>query len=101
MAIDPHSLKPVEIARLLNSTPLGSVVEQSTVYRQQNRAGLRIGNGNRIDLVRYVAWLFLEWRRMLADAEEAGGLSYAESRLSSWPRRSALASFLPLARSRL
>jgi len=62
----------------MNSTPLGTVVEQTTVYRQQNKAGLRIGNGKQIDLVRYVAWLFLEWRRMLDSESEADGLSYAE-----------------------
>jgi hypothetical protein len=78
MAINPHSLKPVELARLMNSTPLGTVVKQSAVYRQQNRAGLRIGDGRRIDLVRYVAWLFLEWRGMLDAESEADGLSYAE-----------------------
>ncbi len=78
MGVNPHSLKPVEIARLMNSTPLGTVVEQTTVYRQQNKAGLRIGNGKQIDLVQYVAWLFLEWRRRLAAESEAGGLSYAE-----------------------
>ena len=66
MAINPHSLKPVEIARLMNSTPLGTVVDRSTVYRHQNRAGLRIGNEKRIDLLRYIAWLFGEWQRRKA-----------------------------------
>jgi len=34
-AIDPRRLKPAEPARLLNSTPLGDVVQSHTVYRQR------------------------------------------------------------------
>jgi len=55
--IDPRNLGPSELARLLNSTPLGEVVSAQAIYRQQNRAGLRVGDGRRIDLIRYVAWL--------------------------------------------
>jgi len=55
--IDPRHLRPAELARLLNSTPLGEVVKPHTIYQQQNRAGYRIGDGKRIDLVRYTAWL--------------------------------------------
>jgi hypothetical protein len=50
----------VELARLLNSTPLGEVVQGHTIYRQRNRAGYRIGDGATVDLVRYVAWLARE-----------------------------------------
>jgi hypothetical protein len=78
MAINPHRMKPVELARLMNSTPLGEVVSQAAVYRQQNRAGLRIGDGKRIDLVRYVAWLFLEWLRVRTEETRATGLTYEE-----------------------
>ena len=78
MAINPHSLKPVEIARLMNSTPLGTVVDRSTVYRHQNRAGLRIGNEKRIDLLRYIAWLFGEWERRKATAASGQNLSSDE-----------------------
>ena len=58
--LDPRALRPAELARLLNSTPLGEVVGAHTIYRQQMRAGYRIGDGKRIDLVRYVAWLTRE-----------------------------------------
>jgi len=55
--LDPRALRPAELARLLNSTPLGEVVRPHVIYRQRNRAGYRIGDGKTIDLVRYVAWL--------------------------------------------
>jgi hypothetical protein len=58
--LDPRALRPAELARLLNSTPLGEVVQSHTIYRQRNRAGYRIGDGQTIDLVRYVAWLARE-----------------------------------------
>jgi len=58
--LDPRRLRPAELARLLNSTPLGEVVQAHTLYRQRNRAGYRIGDGRTVDLVRYVAWLARE-----------------------------------------
>ena len=58
--LDPRALRPAELARLLNSTPLGEVIQSHTIYRQRNRAGYRIGDGSRIDLVRYTAWLARE-----------------------------------------
>ncbi len=57
MAIDPRKLKPSELCRLLNSTPLGEVINERQLYRHRTRAGFRIGDGRRIDLLRYVAWL--------------------------------------------
>lgn len=57
MAIDPRKLRPSELCRLLNSTPLGEVTGERQLYRHRMRAGLRIGDGRHVDLVRYVAWL--------------------------------------------
>jgi len=61
VAIDPRQLRPGELCRLLNSTPLGEVINAQRLRRQRERAGLRIvnqsGDGKTIDLVRYVAWL--------------------------------------------
>ncbi len=62
MAIDPKNLRPSELARLLNSTPLGTVIEERQLHRHRTQAGYRIGDGRRVDLFRYVAWLF-ELRR--------------------------------------
>ncbi|HSW50306.1 MAG TPA: terminase gpA endonuclease subunit, partial [Bryobacteraceae bacterium] len=58
MKIDPRQLRVADAVRLLNSTPLGEVVQPHVVYRHMNRAGLRIGDGRKIDLLRYAAWLF-------------------------------------------
>jgi hypothetical protein len=55
--IDPRHLKPSELCRLLNSTPLGEVISERQLYRHRQRAGFRIGDGKHVDLFRYVAWL--------------------------------------------
>ena len=57
MKLDPRKLRAAELLRLLNSTPLGEVAKPHVVYRHQNLAGYRIGDGKRIDLIKYVAWL--------------------------------------------
>jgi len=56
VAIDPRRLKPTQLVQLLNSTPLGEVINERQLYRHRARAGLRIGDGRTIDLLRYVAW---------------------------------------------
>ena len=61
MAIDPRHLKPSELVRLLNSTPLGEVTNERQLYRDRQRAGFRIGDGRHLDLIRYAAWL--AWER--------------------------------------
>ena len=62
--LDPRSLRPAQLVRLLNSTPLGTVADGHSVHLQQNRAGYRIGDGRTIDLRRYTAWLIEERGRM-------------------------------------
>src|SRR5262245_35709689 len=54
---DPHRLRPGDLCRLLNSTPLGEVVTPGLLQAHRNRAGLRIGDARHVDLVRYVGWL--------------------------------------------
>jgi len=39
---------------------LGEVIQEHQLKAHRNRAGLRIGDSRRIDLVRYVGWLVLE-----------------------------------------
>ncbi len=56
--IDPRRLRAAEAVRLLNATPLGEVAQAHLVYRHLNRAAYTIGDGKRIDLVKYAAWLF-------------------------------------------
>ena len=63
MAIDPRQLKPGELARLLNSTPLGEVISERQLHRHRTRAGFRVaadGDAGKVDLFRYVAWLIGE-----------------------------------------
>ena len=57
MPIDPRKLRPSELCRLLNSTPLGEVINERQVYRHRQRAGNRIGDGKTVDLLRYCAWM--------------------------------------------
>jgi Phage terminase large subunit (GpA) len=57
---DPRRLRVAEAVRLLNATPLGEVVQPSTVSRHLARAAFQIGDGQRIDIARYAAWLFHE-----------------------------------------
>ncbi len=57
MPIDPRNLRPSELCRLLNSTPLGEVINERQLYRHRTKAGFRIGQGRHIDMFRYLAWL--------------------------------------------
>jgi hypothetical protein len=57
MATDPRRLRPGELCRLLNSTPLGEVTNERQLHRHRSRAGLRVGEGKHVDLLRYVAWM--------------------------------------------
>jgi hypothetical protein len=60
MATDPRQLRPTELCRLLNSTPLGEVINERQLHRHRTRAGLRIGDARHVDLLRYVAWMVQE-----------------------------------------
>lgn len=60
MAINPRRLKPGELCRLLNSTPMGAVIDERALQRHRIRAGLRLstdGDQSRIDLWRFIGWL--------------------------------------------
>lgn len=60
MKVDPRRLKPSQLVQLLNSTPLGEVTGERQLHRHRSRAGLRIGDGRTVDLLRYLAWLALD-----------------------------------------
>lgn len=53
-------LRPADLARLLNSTPLGHVISARQIHRQRERADHRFVIERRIDLFAYVAWLACE-----------------------------------------
>jgi hypothetical protein len=42
---------------LLNSTPLGEVINERQLHRHRSRAGLRIGDARHVDLLRHIAVL--------------------------------------------
>lgn len=78
--INPTSIRPVEAARLLNSTELGFVLPQARIYRDFNRVGFRIAaadNSRNINLVKYIAWLF---DRKHTEPAENSSRSYDERR---------------------
>ncbi len=55
--IDPRKIRPSELCRLLNSTPLGEVINERQLHRHRTKAGMRIGDARHVDLLRYTAWL--------------------------------------------
>ena len=59
--IDPRKLKPAVLARLLNSTGKGEVINERQLLRHRNRAGYTIGDAKTVDLFRYAAWLTLDY----------------------------------------
>jgi hypothetical protein len=66
---DPRQLRPTELCRLLNSTPLGEVIRQRQMQEQRVQAGLRIGTHKHVDLFRYVAWLVQERHHQAPQAQ--------------------------------
>jgi len=80
VAIDPRSLRPGELCRLLNSTPLGEVIGERQLHRHRTRAGFRIGDDKTIDLARYVAWLVSERQERLARPEASPEEPYGAHR---------------------
>ena len=59
MATDPRRMRPSVLTRMLNSTPLGTVIDERQLHRHRSRAGYRIGDDRHVDLYRYIAWLAL------------------------------------------
>jgi len=80
VAIDPRRLKPTQLVQLLNSTPAGEVINERQLYRHRARAGLRIGDGRPIDLLRYVAWLVHERHRPRPEPEGLTGYDALKER---------------------
>lgn len=73
MAIDFRSLKISTLVQLLNSTPAGEVTSERMLIKHRSRAGLRIGDGKTINLVRYAAWLVLERHKPMPADRGSGG----------------------------
>lgn len=88
VATDPRQLKPGQLCRLLNSTPLGSVLDDRRLRRHRERAGGRVAGddaGKSIDLLKYTAWLAVEWRSPATPSREGIG----GSGLGTWDEKAA------------
>lgn len=83
VARDPRSMRPGELCRLLNSTPLGEVINERQLYRHRTQAGFRIGDGKRVDLLRYTAWLA---GRRHGPQQQKKLKDYADQKESTWRR---------------
>ncbi|MGV3483356.1 MAG: terminase gpA endonuclease subunit [Planctomycetaceae bacterium] len=88
MAVDPRRLRPSQLCRLLNSTPLGEVTSERQLYRHRQRAGSRIGDGKTIDLLRYCAWMH---RLRHTPKPQSEGDPYERMKESARARNAALA----------
>ena len=82
-SLDPRNLKPADLARLLNSTPLGVVIDERQLYRHRMRAGFRIGDGRHIDLLRYTAWLFEQHHAPRRPADPQAGYEALKERAAA------------------
>lgn len=96
VAADPRNLKPGDLCRVLNSTPLGPVLDDRKLRGHRTRAGHRLGDGKTIDLLRYAAWLHEQYRTTLASpppdppgdvADLAAAVGVSVSMLHRWFRR--------------
>ena len=75
MSIDLKIMRPGKLAGLLNSTRLGEVTSEARVRRNVIRAGLRVGDSTRVNVLGYAAWLVDTWyeRRGPGIAERLAG----------------------------
>lgn len=82
---DPKDMSPADVARLLNSTPLGEVTSSAKVRRDCEQAGI-VGS---IHLGRYIA--YLRQKRDLKTAKEASQYEVHKAKMAERQRRIALA----------
>lgn len=70
-------MRPVDVVRLLNSRISGAI-DSSKLARHRSAAGYRIGDGETVDLVRYIAWLRISRSDSGPTAYEAQKIRAAE-----------------------
>lgn len=79
----PAKMRQADLIRLLNSTPLGQVIDGRRLRRHFDSAGYRIGDKDGIDLLRYAAWLWFERQRVLAAKEKLQGYGAVKERAAA------------------
>ena len=89
MAINPLRLKPTEVLRLLNSTPVGTVTGERLLRRHRDAAGMNISDdaGQTVNIFKYAAWLTRRW----LERDETPSMSYEERKEAARKRNIALA----------
>ena len=89
MPMNPTKLKPIEIVRIVNTTPLMAVLNDRQLRRHRDRAGFRISEdgGQTVNLFKYAAWL----RSELMLRQSMTPLSYEEKKNAARNRNLALA----------
>ena len=73
MSIDLKIMRPGKLAGLLNSTRLGEVTSEGRVRRNIVRAGLRVGDSTKVNVLAYAAWLVATWHARHSAGAAAGG----------------------------
>lgn len=69
-------LRAVDTARLLNSTPLGTVINERQLYRHRMRSGDGFMCGRKVDFIAYAAWLFNQKHSDSISPAEAQSISF-------------------------
>ena len=89
MPMNPTKLKPIEIVRIVNTTPLNAVLNDRQLRRHRDRAGFRISDdgGQTVNLFKYAAWL----RSELMVRQSMTPLTYEEKKNAARNRNLALA----------
>ena len=89
MAMNPTRLKPIEIVRIVNTTPLMAVLNDRQLRRHRDRAGFRVSDdgGQTVNLFKYAAWL----RTELMLRQSTTPLTYEEKKNAARNRNLALA----------
>jgi len=79
-------MRPGKLAGLLNSTRLGEVTSETRVRRNIVRAGLRVGDSTRVNVLGYAAWLVAAWHARRGPGAAGGLTGYNALRASSAAR---------------
>jgi hypothetical protein len=89
MPLNPTKLKPIEIVRIVNTTPLNAVLNDRQLRRHRDRAGFRISDdgGQTVNLFKYAAWL----RSELMVRQSMTPLSYEDKKNAARNRNLAMA----------
>ena len=89
MAINPTRLRPSDVVRLVNSTPVGPVLIDRQLRRHRDRAGFRVTDdgGQTVNIFKYAAWLSDIWFESEANPPQ----TYEEKKAAVRNRNIALA----------